>query len=200
MMIDLFRISLSGRTGAGYAGQPAGFLHGGLFHIGMNSWVLFDLGTTVEQFYGTRRMLVMERLDGFAYEDVDAMREAGVDTAQVLRSLLISFLEGAMISGVFHGDLHGGNLFVTPQGRVALLDYGITGRLREFERLAFLRMMMSGAVNDTMGQLAAFRDLGALPPDADLDELAMLLKLDQPTIDPTELSGERLVAVSDSRE
>ena len=37
----------------------AGFLHGGLFHILMNSWVLFDLGTTVEQFYGTRRMLTI---------------------------------------------------------------------------------------------------------------------------------------------
>jgi rhomboid protease GluP len=37
----------------------AGFLHGGMFHILMNSWVLFDLGTTVEQFYGTRRMLVV---------------------------------------------------------------------------------------------------------------------------------------------
>ncbi len=37
----------------------AGFLHGGLLHILMNSWVLFDLGTAVEQFYGTRRMLVI---------------------------------------------------------------------------------------------------------------------------------------------
>ena len=37
----------------------AGFLHGGIIHILMNSWVLFDLGTTVEQFFGTRRMLVI---------------------------------------------------------------------------------------------------------------------------------------------
>ena len=37
----------------------AGFLHGGIIHILMNSWVLFDLGTTVEEFYGTRRMLVI---------------------------------------------------------------------------------------------------------------------------------------------
>jgi len=37
----------------------AGFLHGGMLHILMNSWVLFDLGTTVEQFYGTSRMLVI---------------------------------------------------------------------------------------------------------------------------------------------
>ncbi len=37
----------------------AGFLHGGMLHILMNSWVLFDLGTTVEQFFGTHRMLVI---------------------------------------------------------------------------------------------------------------------------------------------
>jgi ubiquinone biosynthesis protein len=141
-----------------------------------------------------RRVLVMERLDGFGYEDVEGMRAAGIDTTEVLRGLLISFLEGAMIYGVFHGDLHGGNLFVLPEGRVALLDYGITGRMDESQRLAFLRMMMTGAVNDIPGQLAAFRDLGALPPDADLEQLARVLKLDRKTIDPTQLSGEQLVA------
>ena len=47
-----------------FAGQwwrlvTAGFLHGGLLHILMNSWVLFDLGAQVEQVYGTRRFLVV---------------------------------------------------------------------------------------------------------------------------------------------
>lgn len=37
----------------------AGFLHGGILHILMNSWVLFDLGTDVEELYGTSRMLVI---------------------------------------------------------------------------------------------------------------------------------------------
>jgi len=37
----------------------AGFLHGGLFHILMNSWVLFDLGAQVEELYGSSRMLVI---------------------------------------------------------------------------------------------------------------------------------------------
>jgi ubiquinone biosynthesis protein len=142
----------------------------------------------------TRRVLVMQRLEGFGYEDVEGMRRAEIDTAGVLRALLISFLEGAMIYGVFHGDLHGGNLFVLPEGHVALLDFGITGRMEEPQRLAFLRMMMTGAVNDMRGQLEAFRDLGALPPDADLDELARVLRLDRPTLDPTRLSGEQLVA------
>lgn len=37
----------------------AGFLHGGFFHIMMNSWVLFDLGAQVEEVYGTRRLVVI---------------------------------------------------------------------------------------------------------------------------------------------
>jgi rhomboid protease GluP len=37
----------------------AGFLHGGLLHIGMNSWVLFDLGAQVEELYGANRLIVV---------------------------------------------------------------------------------------------------------------------------------------------
>jgi len=141
----------------------------------------------------TRRVLVMERLEGFKYEDAEGMREAGIDTAAVLRGLMIAFLEGAMIYGVFHGDLHGGNLFVMRDGRVALFDYGMTGRMSDRQRLAFLRMMMTGAVNDIRGQIAAFRDLGALPPDADIDEIMRLLKVDQPVRDPLKMGGDELV-------
>ena len=142
----------------------------------------------------TRRVLVMERIEGFGYEEAPEMRAAGIDTAAVLRSLLISFLEGAMIYGVFHGDLHGGNLFVMRDGRVALLDFGMTGRMDEKQRLAFLRMMVTGAINDRRGQLEAFRDLGALPEDVDVSALIGVLKLDQAPRDPTEMSGEELVS------
>lgn len=141
----------------------------------------------------TRRVLVMERLSGFKYDDVEGMRAAGIDGAAVLRSMLISFLEGAMIYGVFHGDLHGGNLFVQADGRVALFDYGMTGRMDERQRLAFLRMMMTGAMNDVRGQVEAFRDLGALPAGADIDRVLELLRVDQPVQDPTKMAPEALV-------
>ena len=39
--------------------MTAGFLHGGLLHIGMNSWVLFDLGAQVEEVYGASRLIVV---------------------------------------------------------------------------------------------------------------------------------------------
>jgi ubiquinone biosynthesis protein len=74
------------------------------------------------------------------------------------------------------------------------LDFGIVARLSNEGRLAFLRLMLSAMTNDVKGQMAALRDLGALPFDTDLDAVIRDLKLDQPAIDPTNLTGEQMVA------
>ena len=97
-----------------------------------------------------------------------------------------------MLYGVFHGDLHGGNLMVQPDGRTVLMDFGITGRLDETKRLAFLMLLVGATSGDTMAQLGALRDLGAFPPDTDLDAVFRDLGLDR-TIDPTQLSADELV-------
>lgn len=142
----------------------------------------------------TRRVLVMERLDGFAWGNVEAMRAAGVDTAAVLHAAMIAFLEGALLYGVFHGDLHGGNLFVRPDGRVALMDFGITGRLDDQQRLALLRLIIAGSANDVRGEVEAIRDIGALPAGTDVDAVIRDLGLDRPPVDPTTLSAEELTS------
>jgi ubiquinone biosynthesis protein len=142
----------------------------------------------------TRRVLVMERRQGFAWDDAETMRAAGVDTAEALRSALRALLEGAVLAGVFHGDLHGGNLLVEPNGTVVMLDFGITGRLAERQRQALLRMMVAATANDVPGQVEAMRDLGALPADIDVSEVISGLGLDRPPLDPTTLSVEELTA------
>jgi ubiquinone biosynthesis protein len=121
------------------------------------------------------------------------MKAAGIDTTAVVRTGMIAFMEGAMIHGVFHGDLHGGNLFVMRDGRTALLDFGIVGRLTGQRRLAFMRLMLGATTNDVKGQLAALRDLGALPPDTDLRAVIADLGLDRPAVDPSSLTGDELV-------
>ena len=142
----------------------------------------------------TRRVLVMERLDGFAFDDVAGMKAAGIDTAAVVTAGMVAFLEGAILFGVFHGDLHAGNLFVMDDGRVALLDHGITGRLDEARRLAFLRLIMGGTVNDLRLQIGALRDLGALPNDVDIEAVIRDLNLEGPVKDPTTMSPDDLVS------
>ncbi len=142
----------------------------------------------------TRRMLVMERLDGFNFGDVEGMRAAGIDTEAVVRAGMIGFLEGCMLYGVFHGDLHAGNLFVLPSGKTALLDFGITGRLTEPKRLALLSLLVGASNGHVPSQVAALRDLGAFPDDVDVQHVIDLLGLDQPPVDPTTLTPDELVA------
>jgi ubiquinone biosynthesis protein len=141
----------------------------------------------------TPRVLVMERLDGFNFDDVTSMKDAGVDTHAVVRTGMIGFMEGALICGIFHGDLHGGNLFVLPDGRTALLDFGITGRMGESQRLAFLRLLLGATTNDVRTQLAALRDLGALPLDTDLEQVIVDLDLEGAPIDPTSLTPDEMI-------
>jgi len=144
-------------------------------------------------YWVSRRVLVMERMRGFAFDDVESMHDAGLDTNAILRAGLIACLEGALIYGVFHGDLHGGNLLVQPSGQTVLFDFGITGRLADAQRLAFLRLLITGTAGDVKGQLGALRDLGAFPADTDIDAVYVDLELDQPVKDPTQMSSDELV-------
>jgi ubiquinone biosynthesis protein len=141
----------------------------------------------------TRRVLVMERLDGYGFEDLESMAAAGIDTHEVIRIGMTGFTEGCIVHGLFHGDLHGGNLLVLGDGRIGLLDFGITARMTPLQRSAFLRLMLCGAMGDIPGQITAFRDLGALPADTDIDDVIRELGLDRAPIDPTALDQEELL-------
>lgn len=142
----------------------------------------------------TKRVLVMERLDGFQFDDIERLKAENIDPHNIVRTGMIGFLEGAMVNGIFHGDLHGGNLFVRPDGKTALLDYGIVGRLTEPKRIAFLKMLMAATTNNVRAQVEAIRDLGALPDDVDIDEVIGELGLDGSGVDPLGLSQTELVA------
>jgi len=122
------------------------------------------------------------------------MQEAGIDTSAVVRAGMVSFMEGATLYGTFHGDLHGGNLFVMPDGRVALLDFGITGRLDEAQRLSFLKLLLAATVNDVRLQIEALCELGALPTDVDVDSLMIDLGVEQAVVDVTTMTAEELTA------
>ncbi len=73
----------------------AGFLHGGLLHIGMNSWVLFDIGATVEELYGWARMIVIYFVSTVAGFYVSTLWSPGVSVGA---SAAIFGLIGAMIA------------------------------------------------------------------------------------------------------
>jgi ubiquinone biosynthesis protein len=84
---------------------------------------------TVYWNYTTERVLTMERVQGIRIDDAPAIRKAGFDGTELVKALLFSLFEGGLRHGLFHGDLHAGNLYVDEQGRIVFFDFGIMGRI-----------------------------------------------------------------------
>ena len=80
-----------------------------------------------------RRMLTLEWVDGAPLSDFAGL-PAGLDRPRLANDLIRGFLAQALDHGVFHADLHEGNLFIAPGGAVTAVDFGIMGRLGETER------------------------------------------------------------------
>ncbi|EGD54894.1 ABC1 kinase family protein [Gordonia neofelifaecis] len=76
----------------------------------------------------TARVLTMERIYATRIDDVRAVRAAGHDGETLCRNLLLSLLDSAFHGGLFHGDLHAGNVLVDADGKLVMLDFGIVGR------------------------------------------------------------------------
>jgi predicted unusual protein kinase regulating ubiquinone biosynthesis (AarF/ABC1/UbiB family) len=76
----------------------------------------------------TRRVMTMERIYATRIDDAAAVRAAGHDGETLVRNLLLSLLDSAFHGGLFHGDLHAGNVLVDDDGKLVLLDFGIVGR------------------------------------------------------------------------
>ena len=75
------------------------------------------------------RVLTMERIQGVRIDDAAAIRKAGFDGTELVKALLFSVFEGGLRHGLFHGDLHAGNICVDDQGRIIFFDFGIMGRI-----------------------------------------------------------------------
>ena len=79
--------------------------------------------------YTTKSVLTMEHIPGFKMDQVEAIRSHGIDPKEIALIGLRSFSRQLMDFGFFHADPHSGNTIVMYDGRVSLIDFGITGYL-----------------------------------------------------------------------
>ena len=118
--------------------------------------------------FSTEGLLVMERLDGTPLSKV-------IDRAadRALADVLTKSQVGAMMSGErFHGDPHPGNLLILEDGRLGLIDLGISGRLDAFERAAVFQMLMALRLEQPTLLYESMVSIGAVDPTVhDPDEI-----------------------------
>ena len=117
------------------------------------------------------RVLVMTYVEGTPVDDGAALRAAGFDLEEMFRCGARAWMEGALVHGLFHGDVHAGNLFVTPEGDVAFLDFGIMGRLDDRTRRVLRRLLPAVMIEqDFPAVIRAVADLGAATGPVDLEK------------------------------
>ncbi len=117
----------------------------------------------------TSDVLVMERVPGVPYTSAKKQYGDAIDGDKLLRMAATGVLEHALIYGVFHGDLHSGNVLITETGGISLVDYGVCGRIDARERALLVRLLIASMRQDSRGQILAAAEMGALPEGADLE-------------------------------
>ncbi|HAN98373.1 MAG TPA: ABC transporter [Planctomycetaceae bacterium] len=117
--------------------------------------------------YCTPRVLTMEYVEGIPIDDTVRLQQAGYDCELLARRLAEIYLRMIFHEGFFHADPHPGNLLVTRGESIALLDFGMCGRISERSREDIEEMLLAIISRDVPLLATLIRRLGSVPPDID---------------------------------
>lgn len=125
----------------------------------------------------TEKVLVMEYLPGVSYSRLDPTLEH--DGERLLTTGIQGVVEATLKHGVFHGDLHAGNVLIDQErASFSLVDFGIAGRLTAEQRAGLVQYLAAWAGNDARGQIEAMRSFGAIEQGAPIDTIVSELQVE----------------------
>ena len=121
--------------------------------------------------YTTARVLTMDYIDGTKITAVSPVEWTEVDGVSLGEDLFRAYLQQILVDGVFHADPHPGNVLLTPDHRLALIDLGMVGRLSTTMQERLFRLML--AISEARGDDAASIVMTSGEKSEDFDEMQM---------------------------
>ncbi|WP_112320796.1 2-polyprenylphenol 6-hydroxylase [Oceanibium sediminis] len=138
-----------------------------------------DVGFSVPEVIwdlSARRIMTLEWAGGTKFGDVPALAAEGADLKDLSRRVIQVFLSVALRDGFFHGDMHQGNLKLSPTGDIVALDFGIMGRIDAYTRRVYAEILI-GFLNKDYRRVAEVHfEAGYVPADRDIDAFAQALR------------------------
>ena len=118
--------------------------------------------------FTTSRVLTMDRVRGRKVTELSGLVRLDVDGSALARELFRAYLDQILVHGFFHADPHPGNLFLTADGRLGLVDLGMVARLAPElrERLVQLLLALAEVRGEEVARIAA--DLSEPMDDCDM--------------------------------
>jgi ubiquinone biosynthesis protein len=124
----------------------------------------------------SKQVLTTGWIDGIPMADVPALRAAGFDLNKLADHVIQSFLRHAIRDGFFHADMHQGNLFVSRDGKLVAVDFGIVGRINQRESL-FLAEILYGFITRNYQRVSEVHfEAGYVPKDQNPQDFAQALR------------------------
>ncbi len=117
----------------------------------------------------THEVLVLERFEGIRLNDREAVLNSNIDREKIASLGARAFLYSVLKHGLFHGDLHGGNLFILPGDRLGVIDFGIVGRLSQKARDQLVTMVWALTQEDYETLCFTYAELGSADTSIDFD-------------------------------
>jgi ubiquinone biosynthesis protein len=114
----------------------------------------------------TKRVLVLERIEGIRINDFQRLDEAGFDRRELALKGAAVYFKMMLRDGFFHADPHPGNIFVLPDGRIGLVDFGIMGRVTEENMEFFANIFVALAEHDYDALVRQYMNLGFLSEES----------------------------------
>jgi predicted unusual protein kinase regulating ubiquinone biosynthesis (AarF/ABC1/UbiB family) len=116
----------------------------------------------------TDRVLVLEFVEGTRIDRLEPDRRyGGLTIPDVVERLAELYIQMMLIDGLFHADPHPGNLLVSDDGRLVLLDFGVVIVVTRERRKALVETVFAAVKSDAAGVVKGFYDLGLVEPGAD---------------------------------
>ncbi|MFK7973285.1 MAG: 2-polyprenylphenol 6-hydroxylase [Rickettsiaceae bacterium] len=120
----------------------------------------------------THDILTLEWIDGVSIYDTEAINDLNLDPKAMAAKIAIIFFNQAYRDGFFHADLHPGNILVCPDGKIALIDFGIIGILPEPDRLAIAEILYAFLARDYQLVAEVHSKAGYIPKNTNLEYFA----------------------------
>ncbi len=124
----------------------------------------------------SKRVLTTQWIDAIPLSDIERLAGSDLDRPALATRLTRAFLATALDRGVFHADMHAGNLFAGEDGTVWAVDFGIMGRIGRAER-RFLALILHGFLTrDYMAAARAHFAAGYVPQHHSVEDFASALR------------------------
>lgn len=114
-------------------------------------------------------VLTLERLDGVKISDIEKLREMGIDTKKLASDLGSVFTKQYFEMGIFHGDPHPGNILVTSDGKLSLIDFGLVGHVSRDLREQLITTFIALDRDDFDTIVDVYTEMGVASRETDFD-------------------------------